>query len=45
MLGVFALGAIAVLFVVLFWRLGREGRRRIEYWKGVLRIWRRNRQT
>ena len=33
---------IAVLLLVLVWRLAREGRRRFEYWKGVLSIWRRN---
>jgi len=32
-----------VLVLVLFWRLGREGRRRYEYWKGVMGIWKRNR--
>jgi hypothetical protein len=37
-----ALVVIALMLLVFFWRLGREGRRRYEYWKAVLAIWRRN---
>ncbi len=35
---------IAILLLVLVWRLAREGRRRFEYWKGVLGVWKRNRE-
>jgi len=38
-----AIVVIAGLFLLIFlWRMGREGRRRYEYWKGVAHIWRRN---
>lgn len=32
---------IAIMTLVFIWRLAREGRRRYEYWKQVLRYWRR----
>ena len=33
---------IAILLLVLLWRLAREGRRRFEYWKAVMAVWKRN---
>lgn len=37
-----ALVVVVVMGLVFFWRLGREGRRRFEYWRGVFRIWKKN---
>ncbi|MEM7096330.1 MAG: hypothetical protein AAF567_25210 [Actinomycetota bacterium] len=35
---------IAIMLLILLWRLSREGRRRYEYWKQVLAFWRRKRK-
>ena len=40
-----SLVVVAILLLVFFWRLGREGRRRYEYWKGVYGVWRRNQSS
>jgi len=42
LMGPAILVVIAIMLLVLLWRLAREGRRRFEYWKGVLAVWKRN---
>ena len=42
MLRTAALVVIALLILIFFWRMGREGRRRFEYWRGVFGVWKKN---
>lgn len=42
MLRTAVLVAIGLLVLVFFWRMGREGRRRFAYWRGVYGVWKKN---